>query len=101
MRSHWLLVLLFTAASLAAQGDETLSEQEQLRYQLVVAQSQIADLQAKLGACQVELAPLRTKVSTDYVKAQLAQLKEDIEAQHPGHVFDVEKGMLTPKPEKR
>lgn len=89
-----LLLILFTSASVLAQDGGTLSEAEQLRYQVVALQSRIAELQAQLGACQTALAPLRTEASTAYVREQLERLKHDIEAAHAGYVFDVDTGTL-------
>lgn len=92
-----LVLWLATAAVLAQEAAPTLSETEQLRYQLVAAQSQIADLQAKLGACQLELQPLKVEATTAWVREAIAALTADIEAAHPGYTLDVETGALVKK----
>jgi hypothetical protein len=85
-------VVLLQGATLAQEGQ--LSENERLRWELAAVRSQLHAALAERDACRVQIVPMRGAE----ISAELTSLKDAVEAAHPGFMFDIKTGKLTPKP---
>ncbi len=89
--------MVFVATALVASQPQ-LTELEQLRRENLALKSQLHAALAERDACRVQFAPIRFKLDQQVLDAEAAKLKADIEAAHPGFVYNVQTGALEPKP---
>jgi hypothetical protein len=75
-----------------------LSDVEALRWENYRLKSQLVQAIAQADACRVELAPLRTRINTEALRADLEGLTRDLERAHPGYTFNGQTGALEATP---
>ncbi len=91
-----VLLVAFTEVGQPVAG--ALSPVDQLRRENLALKSQLHAALAERDACRVQFAPIRFKLDQQALDAEAAMLKADIEAAHPGFVYNVQTGALEPKP---
>jgi hypothetical protein len=89
MRHMWIGGVIALVLASGAGAQQTLSDVESLRHQLLVAQSALTDALERAAPCD---AQARRRAITE----EAMKLKADVERAHPGMQFDVQAGVLTP-----
>jgi hypothetical protein len=81
---------------------ETLSEVERLKVELLEARTAYAKLRAAYDGCKAEvgsafaeLGPLREHVASEHLTAEEAALKASVEQAHPGYTWDPKTKLFT------
>lgn len=94
MRIRLLVWLLLLGSAVVAQ--EPLTENDRLRAENHVLKATLVETLRLLDTCHVDLAPLRTRANAAALTADRQAMKAAIEAAHPGFVYNLETGQLTP-----
>lgn len=70
-----------------------------LKAQLTQATKQISELQAAVGACQAQLAPLQFEQNRTALQTEQKSIIDKYERANPGFTIDVQTGKPVKKPE--
>lgn len=101
-------IVLGALAATHAQDAPSLTELERVKLELLQVRTAYAQVVAQFDGCKAEvgsvyqqLGQLRASAATTELTAQERKLKADVEAGHPGYMWDPKTAAFTKKPDAK